>query len=168
MQSVSRRCAIFVVALAAVAGLSACTPGTASGPPSCDAPNPPVDALTVAMFNAMNGDRAANQLGPLVWNPQLYCLAEDWSAHMAGVNALVHRDLGSVINAPGYSGYYKTLAENIVKAPSSYSGAQIEAAWMSSSVHRANILSPAFGSVGIGWARSADRQWIYATQNFGG
>jgi uncharacterized protein YkwD len=46
------------------------------------------------------------------------------------------------------------------------SGADMHNAWMNSPDHRANILSGAYSSVGIGLAYANGQVW--ATENFGG
>lgn len=174
MRSINRRSATLAVALVAVLGLSACGPKVASappkiagGPPACAAPSAPPDAVSIAVFNRANGARAALGLRALAWNPQLYCLAADWSAQMAASGSLRHRDLGAVIRSSGYS-EYRTLGENILRGGAGLTGDQMHNAWMASTLHRANILSPFYTSIGIGWAISPDGQKVYATQNFGG
>jgi uncharacterized protein YkwD len=166
MRGTKGRCATLVAGLAVVVGLSACGP-VAGGPPSCAAPGGPVDAVSIAIYNGVNGDRAAYGLRALAWNGQLYCLATDWSILMALTGSMHHRDLNAVIHAPGYGGYH-TIGENILKGGISLTGDEMEDAWMASPEHRANILSPAFTSIGIGLSPSPDGTKIYATQNFGG
>jgi uncharacterized protein YkwD len=167
MRRANTKWATLAIGVIAVAGLSACAPKVASGPPACAAPAAPADAITLAVFNRVNGDRAALGLRGLAWNPQLYCLATDWSNRMAASGSLHHRDLNSVIRSPGY-GAYRTLGENILRGANGITGDQMENVWMASPAHRANIVSPFYTSIGIGLAVSPDGTRVFATQNFGG
>jgi uncharacterized protein YkwD len=166
MRGVTKRLGSLAAGLAVAAALSACTPGVGSGA-ACAAPDAPVDPVTVAVFNQVNADRAANGVGGLAWNPQLYCLATDWSAQMAASGNFHHRELNGVIRSHDYDGY-STIGENILRGPVSLTGEEMEAAWMASPLHRENCLSSAFTSIGIGLAVTADGNTIYATQNYGG
>lgn len=85
---------------------------------------------------------------------------------MAATGSFAHRDLNAVINSPGYAGVYHTLGENILFGPSSMSAAAMHIAWMNSPDHRANILSGAYSSKGIGVAYAGGT--VHATENFGG
>jgi uncharacterized protein YkwD len=161
-----RRIGALVGGLAVAALLSACGVQPAAAPPACNAPSSPPSGLATAIFNRVNVDRGAAGLAPVTWNPQLYCLATDWSSQMASTGDLHHRDLNGVIRSPEYSSY-NTLGENVLRGPGSMSGEAMEDAWMGSPAHRANILSPSFTSIGIGAAGTPDGT-IYATQNFGG
>ena len=62
---------------------SACFAPVSAPTPSCQGPAAPPDAATAAVVNGTNADRAAYGVAPLQWDPQLWCLASDWSAHMA-------------------------------------------------------------------------------------
>jgi uncharacterized protein YkwD len=85
---------------------------------------------------------------------------------MASANNLYHQNLSALMSQPDYSAFY-TLGENILVGPGTMSPAQMEAAWMGSAPHRANILSGSFNVVGIGVFRGPDGRW-WATQDFGG
>lgn len=162
----SRRCKTLVAGLAIAAIASACGPRRAPAPPaSCAAAGG--DGVTSAILNRVNADRAANGLRGLSWNGQLACLATDWSNQMAASGSLRHRDLNVTIRSPGYGGY-RTLGENILRGPNGMTGEQMEAAWLASPSHRANILSTAYSSMGVGYALTTDNSMVYATQNFGG
>ena len=155
-------------ALAAVAALGVSLIAAACGPPvgggGCNGPGAPPDAVTQTVFNATNASRAGIA-GALSWNPQLYCLANEWSTHMGTTGSFGHRDLNAVINSPAYSGYH-TLGENILRGPSSWNGNQMHQAWMGSTVHRNTILSPAYTSMAIAVYYAGAQ--FYATENFGG
>jgi len=82
---------------------------------------------------------------------------------MAATGSLVHQDIASTITGTSFF----TMGENILVGPAGYSPDQMEAAWMNSPAHRANILSGAFNQVGVGTAYSADgRMWVCV--DFGG
>ena len=117
------------------------------------------------MLNATNTSRAAVGVAPLVWNGQLLCLASAWSNNLAAVKSLVHRDLNATIRSSEYQGY-QTLGENILKGSAGMSGDEMHAAWMASPLHQANILSPAFSSMGFAFTIANGQ--VFATENFGG
>jgi uncharacterized protein YkwD len=157
--------ALLATAVLAIS-VTACFGSAPAPAPSCQRPGGPPDAVTAAVVNGTNTDRAAYDVAPREWNPQLWCLADDWSVHMASTGSLTHQDLGAVLNSPAYSGY-TTLGENIIHGPGSMTGEQMEAAWMASPNHRANILSPAFRWIGVATARASDGS-MYAAEEFGG
>jgi uncharacterized protein YkwD len=161
-----RRIGLAVVMAGVVMLLAACQPraATVQAASTCG-PAAPDNSITQAVFDRVNSDRAANGLGPLSWNAQLACLAQDHSNWMATTGSFTHRDLSVTIRQPAYSGY-ASLGENILVGPNSMTGGQMEDAWMNSPGHRANILSPNFDSIGIAVGWSSDGR-IWATQNFG-
>ena len=142
---------------------AACAPGGPGAPVRAQSWGP--DATTNSILADTNNARAQVGLPGLVWNGQLACLATAWSQWMASTNNFFHRDLGSVINSPGYGGYH-TLGENILRGPASMSAWDMHVAWMNSPDHRANILSGAYSSMGVGLAYVNGT--VYATENFGG
>lgn len=153
-----KRTTIVVMAAAVALGTTACFPNVSSSPPT--------DPYINALYNAMNQDRANNGLPPLSQSPKLENLAGTWSWQMAQANSLYHQDLGGVLNSDDYQGF-RTLGENILVAPGNYTPQQIEAAWMGSAPHRANILSGAFNIVGLGKFVGPDGR-VWATADFGG
>jgi len=161
------RIAIVVAVAGLVALLAACqpqSPAAQKASANCG-PAAPDNSITQGVFDRVNSDRAANGLGPLSWNPQLACLAQDHSNWMATTGNFSHRDLSVTIRQPAYAGY-ASLGENILVGPNTMSGGAMEDAWMNSPGHRANILSPNFDSIGIAVGWSPDGR-IWATQNFG-
>jgi uncharacterized protein YkwD len=154
----TKRWALVTMIVAALAlGATACLP-----PP----PPAPPDAITAGVMDAMNRDRAANGIGALGWNNQLAGLGSSWAAHLAAANGgLVHQDLTSVLYSPGYEGY-STLGENLLVGYEAMSTDQMEAAWMASSGHRANILRGNFTTAGVGYAYGNGRIWVAV--EFGG
>jgi uncharacterized protein YkwD len=161
-----RRVGLAVAVAGVVVLLAACQPkpATTAAASNCG-PKAPDNSITQQVFDRVNSDRAANGLGPLSWNAQLACLAQDHSNWMATTGSFTHRDLSATIRQPDYANY-ASLGENILVGPNTMSGGAMEDAWMNSPGHRANILSPNFDSIGIAVGWSPDGR-IWATQNFG-
>jgi len=156
---IKRWTAVTLIAAAMALGATACLP------PAPAAPTPP-DAVTTGVLDAMNRDRAANGIGALGWNNQLAGLGTTWAAHLGAANGgLVHQDLTAVLYSPGYEGY-STLGENLLVGPESMTTDQMEAAWMASSGHRANILRANFTTAGVGYSYANARIWVAV--EFGG
>jgi uncharacterized protein YkwD len=155
----NKRAAAVAMAAVIALGLSSCGfANTSSTGPS--------DSYTAGLYNALNADRAANGLPRLTWSPKLANLAGSWAHTMSNANTLYHQNLSVLISSPTYAGY-RTMGENILVGPGNMSPGSMEAAWMASPPHRANILSGAFNIVGIGYYRGPDGR-IWAVQEFGG
>jgi uncharacterized protein YkwD len=139
-------------------GTTACFPVTSASPPA--------DPYLAAMYNAINRDRANAGVPGLVNSPKLGNLAGSWSWQMSQDGWLRHQNLSAILYGPDFEAFY-TLGENIIVAPGHYTPEQLEAAWMASAPHRANILSRGFNVVGVGMSRGPDGR-IWATVDFGG
>ncbi len=101
------------------------------------------------------------QLPPLKGSPSLHNAATTHSQNMAVRNFFAHCDLDTKttpwdrMNAAGYTGW-SSASENIAAG---YNSPQaVMAGWMSSSGHRANILSANVREIGIGYAFQPDDQ----------
>ena len=81
-------------------------------------------------------------------------------------NWLRHQDLGRVINSPDF-GAYRSLYENVMMEPYDVGPERLEADWMASPPHRANILRSNVNVVGIGVFHGADGR-LWAVVDFGG
>ena len=127
---------------------------------------PPGDRYNASLLTSLNSDRAANGCLPLTWSPKLSNQAGTWAANMAAVNSLYHQNLGALINSSDYQGYTHSRREHH-RGAGQHDPAALEAAWMNSPPHKANILSGAFNIVGIGYVRGPDGR-IWAVQDFGG
>jgi uncharacterized protein YkwD len=149
------------IAMTAIVGLGLSSCGFANTSNA-----PPSDPVTNGLYNALNANRVQNGLPPLAWSPKLANTAGTWANQMSNANSLYHQSLTALINSPDYAGYY-TLGENILVGPGGMSADAIQAAWMASPPHRANILSGNFNIVGIGYFRGPDGR-IWAVQDFGG
>jgi uncharacterized protein YkwD len=156
-QLLRKRTAVVVLALAIAIGATACLPDT--GPP------PTVDGYQRAMFDAVNQDRGNAGLPPLTFSPKLSGLAGPHSCDMQRAGYLFHNDLSATLNNPDYSAFW-TLGENVIVAPASMSAWDLEAIWMGSATHRANILNPNFNVVGMAACFAGDGL-VWATQDFG-
>lgn len=121
------------------------------------------------VIDLVNAKRQAEGLHALQYDARLAGAARLHSEDMAQQNYFDHDSLDGrnfyerILDA-GYD--YKTCGENIAAG---YSSPQaVVSAWLNSSGHRANILSPNFCDIGVGYAEvsgSAFRH--YWTQDFG-
>ena len=140
-----------------------------SPPPPAPAPPQVASSPSVcggsgsAILDAMNSDRAANGLGALCANSQLAGFAEGCANRMAQDGSLTHQDLGGLIGTTPFH----AMGENIFVGPPGTSVAQMEATWMGSPGHRANILSGAFAAAASGIATSSDGR-VWSCVDFGG
>lgn len=114
-----------------------------------------------------NEARAKEKLPPLKVNPQLTKIARLHSANMAKKGEMKHvldgKNPAQRALDGGYN--YATIGENIATS----NGVPIKdimEGWMSSKVHRDNILQPRFEEIGIAIARN-DKGDLYYTQLFG-
>lgn len=147
--------------------------------PGATAPaGPPLDAAPAGLLgfvqdvvNLTNQERAAAGLPPLASDPALMTAAQGHSQDMADHDFVSHTGSdGSThyqrIARAGYSPLYAS-AENI--AAGYASPASVVAAWMASPGHRANILSPLYTHIGVGYVYEADDTfgpyYHYWTQN---
>jgi uncharacterized protein YkwD len=159
VKSVKGRVAILVAVAAIGIGASACFPNVTPGVG-------PSDPLKAQIFNHMNYDRAVNGVPQLMYSPKLDNLAGTWAWNMATHYGFTHQNLTNVLYGPDFAGWY-TLGENILVGPGNMTAGQMEAAWMKSAPHRANILNRSFNAVGVGYWRGPDgRLWICV--DFGG
>jgi uncharacterized protein YkwD len=126
---------------------------------------PPAPALEEQMLALVNRERAAAGLGPLEADPELTEVARRHSADMFARGYFSH-------NTPeGKDPFdrmresdvrFRTAGENLALAPT----LQIaHTGLMKSPGHRANILRPQFGRVGIG-ILNGGRRGLMVTQNF--
>jgi uncharacterized protein YkwD len=116
-----------------------------------------------------NVERQKAGLAPLALNPQLNDAAQRYSQVLA-VGSCFEHTCGAVpnfVDRVGQAGYtgYKALGENI--AAGFPTPEAVVAGWMSSSGHRANILSPRFREIGIGLVNGEGKYGAYWTQEFG-
>ncbi len=151
-----------VTVVGAMLVLTACFPAV---PQPSRQSSDPVQRMTAELIDQVNHERAARGLPSLRWEPYLTGMAQDWSQYLADTGKFEHRDLSAAIRLPPFNISMSALGENILRGPGSVSTGAMTRAWMQSSGHRANILSPGFDSVGIGVV--CQNGSVYVTQNFG-
>ncbi|HYO62979.1 MAG TPA: CvpA family protein [Pyrinomonadaceae bacterium] len=125
----------------------------------------PRPELEAEMLELVNRERAAAGLRPVAPDPELREVARRHSADMFARGYFAHntpegRTPFDRINAAGVS--YRTAGENLALAPTlsiAHTGL------MNSPGHRANILRPEFGRLGIG-IMDGGRRGLMVTQNF--
>ncbi|KAG7389386.1 hypothetical protein PHYPSEUDO_010514 [Phytophthora pseudosyringae] len=121
-----------------------------------------------AMLYAVNKERAARGLPKLCNNIKMQKAAQVHSTDMARRNYLSHTGsdgstMTSRVQAAGY--HWTAVAENVAAGQAAVTS--VMSSWMSSSGHRANILSTKFKMFGCGYAYSSSSKYShYWTQDF--
>ena len=110
-------------------------------------------------MEATNADRAHQGLGPLKWDPALARAAQKHAELMVGQRTLLHQyggeaDLDTRVGQQG--AHFHVVAENLAAAQTP---AALEAEWMHSPGHRANILDPRLNEIGVGMVRQGGYLW---------
>lgn len=136
-----------VIAIATAILLTACEPSTRS----TSSPSAAATGL-----RALNADRSAHGLAPLAANSQLQAKAQAWAEQLARERRLRHSVLTADVPA-----CWRALGENVGYGASIQA---VEAAYMTSSPHRANILDRRYTSAGVGVAVEGTR--TYTVQVF--
>jgi uncharacterized protein YkwD len=103
-------------------------------------------------FIAMNSDRSAHEVGPLIPHGELIAKAQAWADHLAAENSLSHSTLSD-----GVPGCWQALGENVGYG-SSIGG--VEDAFMGSTDHRTNLLNGAYDYAGTGVATNGSRVFV--------
>jgi uncharacterized protein YkwD len=102
--------------------------------------------LLASLLSLINASRADFHLRPLAEDPTLMARAQARAEAMCSTGRLSHDGARAAFHGLPY----RTWGENLAKG---YGGADAtHAGLMSSPDHRANILKPEFGAVGIGQA----------------
>jgi uncharacterized protein YkwD len=118
-----------------------------------------------ALLQLTNRARAAHNLPPIQWNPQLAHAAQSHARRVVSEHGeLLHQYAGEpdLTTRGAQSGaHFTTIAENIGSGPDP---ALIQQTWMSTPTHRANILDPNLNTVGI--AVIPDQGRLYAVADF--
>ncbi len=124
-----------------------------------------VSAQEYSAWNLLNADRVANGLSALTLDEELCAIARVKSCDMKNNNYFAHVSptYGSASEMLTYFGYaYKGVGENIAHHSTVEKS---QAAFMSSSGHRANILGSHWTRVGVGVCYD-DNGFVYVTQLF--
>lgn len=116
-------------------------------------PLPAPDALAHQLLDLVNAERVKAKLKPLVWDAGLAAVGRAHSADMLKHNYFAHvspdkRAIGERLIAAKVG--FKSAGENLAFAPTLSIAHQ---GLMDSPGHRANILRPAFGRLGVGLVR---------------
>lgn len=106
-----------------------------------------------------NAERAKRGLRPLALSTCGTYYARRWSAQMRARNTLSHQSLSPIMRSCGGT----RAGENV--AYGNVSPARLVAMWMSSSGHRANILSTSYRTLGVGTVVGSNSR-VWATQDF--
>ncbi|RIL05581.1 MAG: hypothetical protein DCC71_09940 [Proteobacteria bacterium] len=121
--------------------------------------------LEAALHTSINDVRSAQGLRRLERDTLLDAVARAHAEDMAARRYLAHETPEGLtppdrMKRGGASGF--TLAgENVGTTSRLDPNREIVEAWMASTVHRDNVLAPAFNTTGIGVARSADGSFYY-------
>ena len=154
-----RRRSRLVAPLHAVATRVVLTPANTADARRKPAAPPPDGGYASRIFSLLNLERKRHGLRPFVRGECATAWAERWSSTLASSQRLRHQPVRSMLKDCGARmaaeniGYGNVSAEDLMKK------------WMSSRPHRANILNPKLGYVGVGAARGKNGHW-YAVQDF--
>ncbi|HSH35488.1 CAP domain-containing protein [Schnuerera sp.] len=113
----------------------------------------------------VNIERQKAGLAPFTYSEELSKVARIKSQDMANKNYFSHNSptYGSPFDMMKSFGIkYRTAGENIAKGY--FSAESVVKGWMNSSGHRANILNPNFGTIGVGYVKA--NATTYWTQMF--
>lgn len=165
--------AVFHTAAAAddkASGMPTKTAGTVVQPPASesliDAAADP--AFVQKVIELTNRKRQEAGLPPLMRQKQLTTAAMWLAKDMQEKDYLDHedslkRDLSQRLTKFEYSGF-RTIGENISRGQQTPE--EVVATWMESPGHRANILSPEFTEIGVGYVAAAEKKgatrWVQA------
>ena len=109
------------------------------------------DSLREQVCVLVNQARAKNGLAPLILNHPISKVAQDYSEDMAERKFFDHEDPdGGTLPERFDAGHvpWSAIGENIAKNGSTADA--VVKAWLNSPEHYKNIMSPAYGHVGIG------------------
>jgi len=130
----------------------------------------PEEQIGLQVLELVNKERAASQLPPLRFHPQLQTASHWMAQDMAANDYLDHtdhegRDLDGRLAAFEYKDY-QAAGENV--AAGQTTAAEVMMGWMQSPGHRSNILSPDFCEIGIGHVVNPNSKYRhYWVQEFG-
>jgi uncharacterized protein YkwD len=138
----------------------------AAATPSCLLAQPgaiPADAEQLLALT--NQARAADNLGPLHWDPALAQAARLHAEQMVEHAELSHQFAGEAdipTRAAQSGAHFRAIAENIALGPNLN---VIQKQWMQSVQHRTNILDPQMDAIGIALLRAPNGE-LYAVEDF--
>ena len=121
----------------------------------------PQASYETRLLELVNYERSRRGLRPLRPRACADAYAARWSSYLARNEVFRHQSLAPMLRSCGA----RQVGENIGNG--SVSAEAMMKVWMASAMHRANILNPRFGFIGLGAARSSSGRW-YAVQDFVG
>src|SRR5438876_11473713 len=116
------------------------------------------------LFEALNRERAIQNLGALQWDDALFKAARQHALRMANLNMLEHQlpsEADLEVRLAEAGARFSAIAENIAVGASPQI---IHGGWMDSPGHRKNILDPRLTSVGIAAVHGPGG--LFAVQDF--
>jgi len=119
-----------------------------------------LNANQTKMVDLVNRSRSSARVSAVSANEQAATKAQAWAEHMARTGVVEHTGGGSRIDTSGIPKWC-AVGENVGMAPSI---ADLHAAWMRSSAHKANILNTKFDRIGTGVVRKGST--VYGIQIF--
>ena len=113
----------------------------------------------------VNQDRASNGVGGITGSPALNAAAQKRAEELKQSFSHTRPNGTSCFTVFGECGIsYRAAGENIAWGQSS--PAAVENCWMNSSGHRANILNPSYGKIGVGVVEASGRlYWVQLFTN---
>jgi Cysteine-rich secretory protein family len=135
-----------LIAAIMIAATAAFVMATSQGASASD---PAAEADFVGKINAL---RASQGAGTLQVHSVLTAKAQAWAAHMAATGCLCHSNL-----ADGVTVGWSKLGENVGRGPNV---ASLQAAFIASPEHFANMVDRSFQWVGIGVAYGQGQMWV--------
>ncbi|WP_187146948.1 CAP domain-containing protein [Candidatus Methylacidiphilum infernorum] len=112
--------------------------------------------LTLALINQFRED---NNLPPLVANPRLDQISQQWAEHIALEKKLVHRSLSSLKEITQDEGW-AVINENLHYSTEGIDPQETVLAWEKSPGHRKNLLEAAIQIAGIGAAQNGRSGYV--------
>jgi len=136
-----------------------------SSPPAAEAPPPASESAEASLIHMINHIRADRGLQILIPSSILNAIARSRSQDMVSRGYFSHytpegKNIGIILQENGVM--YACCAENLSQAspPSWGSPGAVINMWMGSNSHRANLLNPHFGQMGIGIADAGGRRVV--------
>jgi uncharacterized protein YkwD len=136
-----------------------------SSPPAEETSSPAALSIEASFINMINHIRSSRGLQTLLPNAALNNIARSRSQDMLSRGYFSHqtpegKGISAILQENGIM--YACCAENLGQAspPSWGSPETIMNMWMGSSIHRANLLNPHFGQMGIGIVDSGGRRVV--------
>ena len=134
----------------------------ASGP---QVPDPELAPLEAELLHQVNAARAERHLRPLQRSEALDAVARAHSRDMASRGYVAHEspEGANAVDRLEHARLdgFTLAAENIGATSRSSPNREILEGWLHSTVHRRNLLAPAFNATGIGIARTPDGSLLY-------